>query len=152
MGLVINGLMQAWGDTEFSVRAEGKIATVERGIVAANYAHRTTITNQYGTGRTPIGQVKGQYLLDQVTISFVRQAWSSLLRDLGEEGWMGKEFSLLLKYRPTQGDPMDVDEIKGRLQGEVMARAPGDEALTTDVEIVPYLILHNGVVAHQTDQ
>lgn len=150
MGLIINGVLQAWGDTEFSVRTASGVVTVERGILAANYGHRTIITNQYGTGRTPIGQVKGQYQLDQTTISFVRQSWSALLRQMGA-GWQGLKFDLTLKYRPTQGDPMDVDEIKGRLQGEVMSRAPGDVALQDDIEIVPYLILHNGEVAYESD-
>jgi hypothetical protein len=143
MGLEVNEVDYGWHDLEFSYRKDGGSATITDGITALSYAHKTAVTNNYGTGRRPRSQSVGAYRPEESTMTFFKKEWEKIKADIGD-GWQGAPFSLDVKYR-NPGEPIHELAIQGRLQGESENLAEGDEAATVDVSYMPSGIRTNGI-------
>ena len=149
MGISVNEQFYGWSDCEFSAIINDRPAEIVAEMSAMNWGHATTITNVYGSGRTPIGQVVGTYVPEETTITFFQEKWATLKQTLGD-GWQGMQIAMKVKFRKP-GGPLQEVVVEGRISGESQGLSQGDEAVTVDIKVVPILITTDGVKPYQTD-
>lgn len=147
MAIEINKIYYGWHDLEFSFVRDGQASEVFAEITALSFGHSTTVSNVYGTARNPQGQVLGQYVLEESSMTLYKEDWEILKAKLGDNGdgagWMGSQFVVQVKYRKASG-PIFETTIQGRLTGESEGLALGDDAVTVEVKFMPTSIKSNG--------
>lgn len=144
MGFTVNGQAPSWHQTEMSYGGEEGGSKVFGGLTAISWGHGVAITNNYGDSSVePIHSTQGAHTYDESTMSLYRATWDRIKGELSagkENGWMGKFFQVVIKYRFGTG-PISTTTIEGRLMHESESLAVGDDAIQDEVTFMPQRIV-----------
>lgn len=142
MANLINGRQHDWVSLKMTLPAQGKRPV---GFKSVTYPdHGQAKTNQYGSGKNPVGYTRGAYEVNDLEVEFFAAAWDEIRTAIGP-GYGEVAIPLVLAYAdigmPTRTDVFeDCHVIK-----EQPVVAQGTDAATVKVTFKPSRMVLGGI-------